>query len=264
MSDRQPKYIPPSISETAFSCPHCGALAKQTWFALQGDELRKDVLPLRITEEDLAAKGDFKKIEDKQKRAAAEAKAKKIARGIPVIQGRQYGNAQTDIFNANVSLCFNCNEIALWAGSSMAWPIQNNAPAPNPDLPDDVRLDFDEAGRIVQLSPRGAAALLRLAIQKLCKELGGKGKNIDDDIAALVKKGLDPRIQQALDVVRVIGNNAVHPGQVDLRDDVATAEKLFGLVNIIADTMISQPKHIAEMFAGLPEGARAAIERRDG
>lgn len=146
----------------------------------------------------------------------------------------------------------------------MAWPIQNNAPAPNPDLPNDVRLDFDEAGRIVQLSPRGASALLRLTIQKLCKELGGKGKNIDADIAALVKKGLDPRIQQALDVVRVIGNNAVHPGQVDLRDDVATAEKLFGLVNIIADTMISQPKHIAEMFDGLPRGARDAIAKRDG
>ena len=146
----------------------------------------------------------------------------------------------------------------------MAWPIQNNAPAANPDLPDDVRLDFDEAGRILQLSPRGAAALLRLAIQKLCKELGGKGKNIDDDIAALVKNGLDVRIQRSLDIVRVIGNEAVHPGQIDLRDDVATAEKLFALVNIITDAMISQPKHIEEMYAGLPDSKKAAIERRDG
>lgn len=135
---------------------------------------------------------------------------------------------------------------------------------PNPDLPEDVRLDFDEAGRILRLSPRGAAALLRLAIQKLCAFLGEKGKHIDIDIASLVKKGLDPRIQQALDVVRVIGNNAVHPGQVDLRDDVGTAEKLFDLVNIIADAMISQPKRIAEMFDGLPQDARDAIAKRDG
>lgn len=265
MSESRVKYVPPSISETAFSCPHCGALAKQTWFALQGDELRKDVLPLRITEEGLAEKNPFKEIEDKKERAAAEEKARKVARGVPVIQGRKYsGNAHTDIFNANVSLCFNCNEIAIWAGSSMAWPVQNNAPAPNPDLPEDVRLDFDEAGRIMQLSPRGAAALLRLAIQKLCKELGGKGRNIDDDIAALVKQGLDVRVQRSLDIVRVIGNEAVHPGQIDLRDDVATAEKLFSLVNIIADTMITQPKHIEEMYEGLPESKRAAIERRDG
>ena len=62
----------------------------------------------------------------------------------------------------------------------------------------------------------------------------------------------------------VIGNEAVHPGQIDLRDDVATAEELFALVNIIADAMISQPKHIEAMYARLPEGKRAAIERRDG
>lgn len=265
MREPQTKYVPPSINETAFSCPHCGALAKQTWFALQGDELRKDGLPLRITEEELAEKGGFKEIEDRNKRAAAQEKFRKIARGIPVIQRRQYsGNAGADIFNANASLCFNCNEIALWAGPSMAWPIRNNTPGANPDLPSDVRLDFDEAGRILQLSPRGAAALLRLAIQKLCKELGGKGKNIDDDIATLVKNGLDARIQKALDIVRVIGNEAVHPGQIDLRDDVATAEELFALVNIIADAMISQPKHIEAMYARLPESKRDAIERRDG
>ena len=105
--------------------------------------------------------------------------------------------------------------------------------------------------------------MLRLSIQKLCKFLGGKGKNIDDDIAALVKKGLDPRVQQALDVVRVVGNNAVHPGQLDLRDDHATAEKLFGLVNVIAEIMITQPKHIAELYGGLPPGALEAIARRD-
>jgi hypothetical protein len=93
--------------------------------------------------------------------------------------------------------------------------------------------------------------------------LGEKGKNLDDDIASLVSKGLDPRVQKALDVVRVIGNNSVHPGQIDLRDDRATAEKLFGLVNLIADIMITQPKHIDEMFQGLPEGARKAIEKRD-
>jgi hypothetical protein len=110
---------------------------------------------------------------------------------------------------------------------------------------------------------RGAAALLRLAIQKLCKHLGEKGKNIDNDIGALVEKGLDGRIQKALDIVRVIGNNAVHPGQIDLRDDRATAEELFDLVNLIAETMINQPKHIEELYDRLPQGAREAIEKRD-
>src|SRR5262249_24749132 len=112
-------------------------------------------------------------------------------------------------------------------------------------------------------SPRGSAALLRLAIQKLCAALGEKGKNIDDDIASLVEKGLSPLQQQALDAVRVIGNEAVHPGTLDLKDDRDTATKLFDLVNIIAEQMISNPKHVKKIYEKIPQKKRKAIERRD-
>ena len=64
-------------------------------------------------------------------------------------------------------------------------------------------------------------------------------------------------------MVRVIGNNSVHPGQIDLRDDKATASRLFHLVNIIVEAMISATKHIEEMYEGLPEGAKKAIAKRD-
>ena len=37
-------------------------------------------------------------------------------------------------------------------------------------------------------------------------------------------------------------NEAVHHGEMDLRDDVETASQLFVLVNAIADQMITQPK----------------------
>jgi hypothetical protein len=62
----------------------------------------------------------------------------------------------------------------------------------------------------------------------------------------------------------VIGNNAVHPGQIDLRDDKATAIKLFNLVNLIVEAMIATPKHIEQMYEKLPSGALKAIEKRDG
>ena len=142
-------------------------------------------------------------------------------------------------------------------------PQQRKAPLPNPDLPPDIQADYEEAGAILSLSPRGSAALLRLGIQKLCKHLGGKGENINDDVALLVKNGLPKQVQQALDSIRVIGNEAVHPGQIDLRDDSQTAERLFELVNIIADVMISQPKKVSEIYNKLPQSKIKAIEQRD-
>lgn len=71
------------------------------------------------------------------------------------------------------------------------------------------------------------------------------------------------RVQKALDAIRVIGNNAVHPGQIDLQNDRATAETIFGLVHLICEKMITEPKHVDELYAKLPEGARQAIEKRD-
>ena len=131
-----------------------------------------------------------------------------------------------------------------------------------PDLSDEIRRDYDEASSILDLSPRGAAALIRLALQKLTKELGKSG-DLNKDIRALVEDGLEPEIQQALDVVRVIGNNAVHPGQIEFRDDREIAENLFGLLNLIADRMISRKKQVEEIYMKLPETNRQAIERAD-
>ena len=134
---------------------------------------------------------------------------------------------------------------------------------PNPDLPDEIRIDYEEARAILEQSPRGAAALLRLCVQKLCVHLGGKGKNLNDDIGTLVRKGLPGRIQKALDIVRVIGNNAVHPGNFDLEDDSETAKALFHLLNLIADEMLTQPRKIGELYETLPKTSKDAINRRD-
>ena len=146
----------------------------------------------------------------------------------------------------------------------MVRPLQGAAPAPNPDMPPDVSADYNEANTVSVLSPRAAAALLRLAIQKLCQELGQPGKDLNADIAQLVKEGLPLMIQQALDGVRVIGNEAVHPGSLDLRDDKETVGMLFNLVNIVVRNRITEPKHVKKLYDTLPASKREAIERRDG
>jgi len=164
------------------------------------------------------------------------------------------------------SYCIHCKEHTVWKKSSktLLYPNSGTAPLANSDMPEDIQLDFNEARSIVELSPRGASALLRLVVQKICKHLGEKGENINTDIGNLVKKGLPEKMQRALDSVRVIGNNAVHPGSIDLSDDRETAYKLFAFVNIIADLLITQPKQIDEFYESkITTGAKEAIERRD-
>lgn len=69
-----------------------------------------------------------------------------------------------------------------------------------------------------------------------------------------MEKGLNPTVKKALDVVRVVGDDAVRPGALDLHDDADTAQKLLRLVNAIADQMISHPKSVDALYQSLPPG----------
>lgn len=142
-------------------------------------------------------------------------------------------------------------------------PIAAVGPAPNPDMPEDVKLDFEEARHAGSVTPRGACALARLALQKLCVHLGQDGLNINKDIKALVEAGLPIKIQQSLDVVRVTGNEAVHPGTLDLKDDRDTAQALLSLLNLIVETQISEPRRVQELYDSLPQPKLDGIEARD-
>lgn len=174
-----------------------------------------------------------------------------------------FGSAQ-QIDTFRVSICSRCGQPTIWhTNGKIIFPNNSIAEPPNQDLPPDVQQDYEEARSIANHSPRGAAALLRLAVQKLCKHLGQPGENINKDIKALVAAGLPPKVQQALDSVRVIGNDCVHPGSLDLRDDVETVNKLFKLVNIIAAKMITEPKEIDEIYNSLPQSKIDAINERD-
>ena len=260
MVDVRAKFAAPSIAETAFNCTHCGALAKQSWFSIHADALGRDRVPPIWTVE-LVETFDFAKVPEGD-RATLKETLMKMAKGPPFIK-RENSGPEYSILNLSVAQCYNCSELSIWIYDRLVYPEQGEAPLPNSDLSEDVVRDYLEASSILDRSPRGAAALLRLCVQKICRELGGNGRDINADIGQLVANGLDKRVQQALDVVRVVGNNAVHPGQIDLRDNRITAEKLFNLVNIIADIMISQPKHLQSMFDDLPDGYRAAIAKRD-
>ena len=166
--------------------------------------------------------------------------------------------------DVEISICSRCYSATFWLHKKIIYPIARMGPPANSDLLGNVKEMYEEASAIAGLSARAACALLRVAIEMLLKDLGHlkENSNINDSIGELVRAGVDKRVQQALDVVRVTGNNAVHPGTIDFNDSTDVSS-LFELINYIADTLITQPKKTSEMFDNLPEGDKKRIKRRD-
>lgn len=254
----------PSIEKTAFCCPHCGAYTTQSWSSLYSKSYKEDrrtpIIP-KISEKD-----------DWEKDPALERDVKKmlVEWVDKMCAGKPFPEINSDseylrrhIQNLNISECYNCKEITVWVYDQIVYPNTKIEVLPNHDLPSHIIKLFEEAREIVSSSPKGAAALLRLSIQHLCKELGESGKDINRDIASLVSKGLNPMVQKALDVVRVIGNEAVHPGEINLDDNRDIALQLFTVINLIADQMITHPKQVEAMYRALPESKLEGIEQRN-
>lgn len=176
-----------------------------------------------------------------------------------------YANFEWELISDYIQMapCTHCNEEVISYDEKIVFPKVNLAEMPNDDLTEDIKKDYIEAMNVVNDSPRSACALLRLAIEKICKQLGENGKSINDDIGNLVKKGLPLQIQQSLDIVRVVGNKAVHPGEMNIDDTPKIALAMFKLVNFIADKMITEPKELDNLYSGLPEKDLDRISKRD-
>lgn len=242
----------PSVKRAAFKCPHCKAYARQVWFTALANAIPKNGLPTILNSKDVDP---------------SLAKALNTITPVWAEPGTMFLSPQPTLANALLpnsyfSRCDHCGKVALWFGERLAFPVSSTAPPPHKDMPLAVKADYLEAAAIGAASPRGSAALLRLAIQKLCIETLGQ-QDINAAAAALVARGLDQDLIKALDVLRVVGNNAVHPGEMILDDDRQTVSKLFELANLCVDGLISRPQRIAALFDSLPDGARGAIEARN-
>ena len=261
MEEVRGKYISPAIDQLAFNCPHCNALARQFWFSVHADPLKSDEKPVVATAETVKtltfSNGNLEEAERDRKLKWAE----QLASGRPFLEVHREFRSR-DVQNVSISYCFSCNEMCLWVYDQLVWPKRAGGSEPKPVAPPNVRPECEETSQTLEASPRGAAALLRLAIEKLCKELGVSGESLNDDIAFFVREDVDARVQKVLDAARIIESNAVRPVQIGLGDDRATAETLAGLVNLICEKMIMEPRHLQAVYTKLREDAQTAMEQR--
>jgi hypothetical protein len=258
------KEVAPQLGLNSFSCPHCGALAHQHWFHVVPEDLTRNSTPgvvERVTVDEFIANLADEADENKKWQAFYE----RFKKNEVTYEARTHSsNSVWRMMNMFMSRCHSCEGFAVWIKDKITWPAHSVEIEPHPDIPGDIKDDFIEAAQILDKSPRGSAALSRLIVQKLMSHLGGEGKDINANIASLVKKGLEPEIQMALDIVRVTGNNAVHPGELALKEDVGTARALLQLINLVVERRIATQKRIEEMFGNLPQGALEQIQKRDG
>jgi len=218
-------FTAPTFKSEAFHCPYCGTFSHMTWECL--------------------VSGD--------------------------------GGRQKFTF-CHEATCSKCNENSLWRvtdysdygdfrkdnAAEMIYPDSGATALPEEDMPEDVCVDYIEASRIFSKSPRGAAALLRLALQKLCVHLGQSGKNINKDLRCLAADNIiPPLVIRVADTVRITGNNAVHPGEMSDEDFDHVASKMFDLINFIVKKGISEPKELEALYSLTPEAPRKSAEEKD-
>lgn len=242
----------PKYGDEKFQCPHCNTVASQEWFTANnaGNTATNIIQHLYLN----------------YRSSVRDYAQEQISHFLKKINSE----FQTSFYNFvprgfALATCSSCGDISLWVNSEIVYPKKNTIAPPNEDLNDDIKALYLEASSILVDSPKGATALLRLALQKLLEQVGKSGKNINNDIKSLVAEGMSPTIQKALDLLRVIGNNAVHPGQINLDDNAMIAHKLFGILNFIAEELITKPKELEGLYADLiPPETQEHIKQRDG
>lgn len=219
------EYIAPEFNKEAFNCPYCNAFAHQYWINIYRHN------------------GDFNEY------------------AFFADQPNSF-----HYYQFSISTCSRCRSIAHWVDDKMVYPSGSFIELPNPDMPEEVKIDYLEARDIFRQSPRGAGALLRLSLEKLLIDLDNeteKSESINDAIKKLVDKGLGVQTQQAMDSIRVFGNEAVHPSDINIDEYKDLAPFLFWLLNEIVSDMITKPKKMAEIYSKIPKGKRKGIEDRD-
>lgn len=170
--------------------------------------------------------------------------------------------------NLMVSFCDYCHNFALRKEKTkeIIRPNIVTAPLPNEDMPDDVKELYEEARQVSHLSPRAAAALLRVSLEKLTAHLWETEWKLNTRIWNLKKQWLPDSVIQSLDILRITANEWwSHSWEIDLTwaDNQDTVNKLFFLVNFIVEKTITDPKEIAQMYWELPEDKIKWIQNRD-
>ena len=134
-------------------------------------------------------------------------------------------------------------------------------------IPQAIRNDYEEAWKIINLSPKASATLARRCLQGIIRDFWGiKGKSLYDEINAIEDK-VEKEIWEAIDGIRNIGNIGAHMEKdvnliIDIEPD--EAESLLRFIELlIQETYINKMKRKEKIDEVIKVAERKAQQKSD-
>ncbi len=182
----------------------------------------------------------------------------------------KYHNSNGSALASNLYLktaeCIICLRYSIWRGPEMIYPLASLAPPPDNNMPDPVKITYEEARSVSIYSSRAAAALLRVALEELTAQLGETEDTLYKQIRRLYKRDFPEEVIQMFDIVRITANKGgAHSGEIDLtgKDGAEVVNTLFFLVNHIVEIAITTSKKIKQEYEKIPQELREQIAKDD-
>ena len=137
--------------------------------------------------------------------------------------------------------------------------LPNSLAKQYPDyIPEQIRQDYEEAYKIVKLSPKASATLSRRCLQGMIHDFWGvKEKNLNAEITALKDK-VRPEEWKVMDSLRKLGNIGAHMEKdINLIVDIDSeeAEKLLKLIERLIEEWYVDRHDTENLYAEIIETA---------
>lgn len=173
---------------------------------------------------------------------------------------------------ASVCTVPTCRRYCLWRDGDLVFPLRGGAglPLPAGAMPEHVRELYEEAVLVFGVSRRAGAALARATLEALLRHVDpDAGKvNLDERMARMESR-LSSTLWDTLDLVRHVGNKALHvsgaPDEAVVlvldEDDVEVGPALFEIINDVVDETIAKEQKRSRLAELIPEGVRDGVER---
>jgi len=228
------EYIVPRLGGESFSCPQCNIVAHQDWYSLflkPENAAELCVLTPEGVNAGASRQGDGQRDNIKEIVQLVE----RLKKNELTYEYQKHPHPlKVRMANLHISNCHRCNGFSLWVSGLLVFPTKMDK---SPELADE---DVDEAAAILNKFPRGATALMRVCIQKLVPLLEENGKELNQRVSSLVRKGLEMELQQAKEVLEVLRGDPLQLSQLESQASKETALRFLDSLKAVLERRSSQ------------------------